>query len=317
MQAGYECEKVDQQSLSVWEAFIKTSPQFTPFMRDDYLGAVGFTSDKYLVYKKGIPVAGLCVPISEDGKQEMVPYAPYQGILYRPLPTSHKAYREHLEAVGALLEFLDGKYERIFFCNHYTVDDMRAILWHHYHTPELGKYGIEVCYTAIKDIADDVLSGLSKGRKLDYQYSIDRYGLLIQNDCDSRAMRDFMELYVETFARQGIVQSKQNLYIVSSILKRALAGGYGMLRTALTQDGKPIDSIFILFDKMNAYYLFGANHPDYRKYGGGTLLLVEAMRELQMKGVLYFDFVGVNSPLRGDFKLSFGAMLKPYYVCSF
>ncbi len=317
MSAGYECEKVDQQSLSVWEAFIKTSPQFTPFMRDDYLRAVGFTSDKYLVYKKGIPVAGLCVPISEDGKQEMVPYAPYQGILYRPLPTSHKAYREHLEAVGALLEFLDGKYERIFFCNHYTVDDMRAILWHHYHTPELGKYGIGVCYTAIKDISDDVLRGLNNLRKRDYQYSTSRYGLSIQNRCDSEAMCDFLELYVETFARQGIRSTKETLDMVESILKEAFVEGYGMMRTALAPDGKPVDSVFVLFDKMNAYYLFGANHPDYRKYGGGTLLLVEAMKELQMKGVQYFDFVGANSPLRGDFKLSFGAELKPYFVCEF
>ena len=317
MQADYTCEKVEQQSLSVWEGFITTSPQFTPFMRDDYLAVVGFTSDKYLVYKKGTPVAGLCIPVSVDGKQETVPYAPYQGILYRPLSVSHKAYRERLEAISVLLEFLDGKYEQIFFCNHYTVDDMRAVLWHHYHTPELGKYRIEVCYTAIKDIADNVLHGLSKGRRLDYQYSTDRYGLSIRNDCDDTAMNEFMNLYVETFARQGIRITKATLDMVESILKAAFAGNYGMMRTAVSPDGKSVDSILVLFDQMSAYYLFGANHPDYRKYGGGTLLLVEAMKELQMKGIRYFDFVGANSPLRGDFKLSFGAVLKPYYVCAF
>lgn len=314
---GYECEKVNQQELKMWEEFAKHSPQYTPFMRDGYLAAVGFSSDKYLVYKKGVPVAGLCIPVSADGKQEVVPYAPYQGILYRPLPTSHKAYREHLEAVGALLEFLDGKYERIFFCNHYTVDDMRAILWHHYHTPEQGMYRIELFYTAIKDISDDVLLGLNNLRRRDYQYSKDRYGLSIQNRCDSEAMRDFMGLYVETFARQGICTTKVTFDMVESILKEALTGGYGMMRTAVDPDGKSVDAIFVLFDQMNAYYLFGANHPDYRKYGGGTLLLVEAMKELSLKGVRYFDFVGANSPLRGDFKLSFGAVLKPYYVCAF
>lgn len=99
MQTGYACEKVVQQNLSAWEGFIKNSLQATPFMRDDYLAAVGFTSDKYLVYKKETPVAGLCIPISADGKQETVPYAPYQGILYRSLPVSHKVYRERLEAI--------------------------------------------------------------------------------------------------------------------------------------------------------------------------------------------------------------------------
>lgn len=301
----------------MWEKFAKQSPQFTPFMRDDYLAAVGFTSDKYLVYKKGIPVAGLCIPVSADGKQAEVPYAPYQGILYRPMPVSHKAYREHLEAVAALLEFLDGKYERIFFCNHYTVDDMRAVLWHHYHTPEQGKYKIEVFYTAIKDITDNVLGGLSKGRRLDYQYSTERHGLSIRNVCDSRAMREFMNLYVETFARQGIRITKETLDMVEAILKEVFARDYGVMRTAVAPDGKSVDSIVVLVDKMNAYYLFGANHPDFRKYGGGTLLLVEAMKELQLKGVRYLDFVGTNSPLRGDFKLSFGAALKPYYVCAF
>lgn len=136
-------------------------------------------------------------------------------------------------------------------------------------------------YAAIKDIADNVLRGLSKGLRLDYQYSTERYGLSIRNDCDSRAIREFMNLYIETFARQEIRTPQATSDTVESILKEAFAGGDGMRRTAVYPDGLPIDSIFLLFDKMNAYYLFGANHPDYRKYGGGTLLLVEAMKELR------------------------------------
>ena len=29
------------------------------------------------------------------------------------------------------------------------------------------------------------------------------------------------------------------------------------------------------------------------------------------------DFVGVNSPNRGDFKISFNPELKPYHVCTY
>ena len=81
--------------------------------------------------------------------------------------------------------------------------------------------------------------------------------------------------------------------------------------------GKAIAAILYLVDDRTVYYLFGANHPEFRKMGGGTLLVAEMIKDAFVRGVAEVDFVGVNSPNRGDYKISFNAELKPYFVASF
>ena len=64
------------------------------------------------------------------------------------------------------------------------------------------------------------------------------------------------------------------------------------------------------------YYQFGANDPDYRSSGASAHLMFETICMLAKRGIELIDFVGVNSPSRGDYKLSFNPTLKPYYVVS-
>jgi lipid II:glycine glycyltransferase (peptidoglycan interpeptide bridge formation enzyme) len=58
--------------------------------------------------------------------------------------------------------------------------------------------------------------------------------------------------------------------------------------------------------------LFGANDPAMREANASSKLLLDNIALSAQKGLQIFDFVGVNSPQRGDFKLSFNAELVPY-----
>jgi lipid II:glycine glycyltransferase (peptidoglycan interpeptide bridge formation enzyme) len=69
-----------------------------------------------------------------------------------------------------------------------------------------------------------------------------------------------------------------------------------------------------LHDADTAYYLFGANEPALRATGVSTLLLFDAMEQCREQGLLLLDMVGVNSPQRGDYKTSFGAELRSYFL---
>ena len=68
-----------------------------------------------------------------------------------------------------------------------------------------------------------------------------------------------------------------------------------------------------LFDNKTGYYLVGANDPQYRKDGTGGYVVFEQIRYCIEKGLSYVDFMGINSPFRGDFKTSFNADPKSYY----
>ena len=49
-----------------------------------------------------------------------------------------------------------------------------------------------------------------------------------------------------------------------------------------------------------------------RESKASSKLLLDNMALSAHQGIKRFDFVGVNSPQRGDFKLSFNAELVPY-----
>lgn len=315
----YTVIRIDNESNSTWQDLMKHSMQVTPFHEETYLQAVGFCGERYIVKKKSQTVAGLLVAKNRDGKQQIPSYTPYQGILFQEKADNYRARKEQLEAITLLLEELDKDYTQIWFSNHFSVTDMRAFLWHHYHEPEKGLYKIGVQYTATKNISyknsNLLVDSLSSGRKLDLRYSQGRYGLIYEKT-DVLNEEIFLQLYRETFARQNLVLNESQLLSVKRIIDTTL-GRSGFLRYAVTPEGKRIDAIYVLVERDTAYYLFGANHPEYRKCGGGTFLLVEAMKECADMGVKYFDFVGINSPYRGDFKLSFGAEIRPYYICEY
>lgn len=312
----FEIIKINSEQEEQWQLLIEQSTQTTPFIYDDYLAAVGFSANRFVVLRKKIPFMGICIPVDhKTGKSTgMVPYAPHQGLLYARSNSSFTDYHNNFEATEFLLNALfDQKVAKeISFSNSYMVDDMRAVQWHHYHQPELGMYNIRLRYTAIKQLKEPILADISKGRKLDYRYSKERYGLSCEISTDTK---DFFELYEKTFSRQGIHLNDENIGIVRNLVELLLGNGSGELWYAVDSEGKRVDATVIVYDHRKAYYLFGANDPKYRDYGGGTLLLIEQMERMREKGLSYFDFIGVNSPQRGNFKLSFGGELKAYYIC--
>src|SRR5262249_12920131 len=78
--------------------------------------------------------------------------------------------------------------------------------------------------------------------------------------------------------------------------------------------GEVAGANLFLFDRSCGYYMFGANDPEYRKTGAGTLLLAHSIRHCMERGLESVDVVGINSPNRGDFKTSFNAAPSAYHV---
>ena len=315
---SWEAEMVAANSAQ-WVQLCSDSVQSTPFIAEKYLAAVGFESKNIILKKKGSLLAGLCLPRRLDGSQAQgVPFAPYNGLIFSAQlkDQTYKTYKGRLDATANLVEYAAELYPQHFFSCHYTVDDVRSISWYNYHTPERGKYKVDILYSAVKDISDaeDIVNGLSKGRKYDYKQSVNKYAL--QNNIAEGIgeIEDFLSLYRMTFAKQEIFLDEQTMLIVENILKATLPEGKAILQYAKNTDGQNIAAVVMLYDENCAYYLFGANHPGHSSCGAGTFLLVESMKQAHEMGIKKFDFVGVNSPFRGDFKLSFGAHLVPYYV---
>ncbi len=311
----YELIKVDETD-QLWEELSACSINYTPFMREDYLNCVGYEGVRYIVIKTNRPLMGICLArnIKTGLIDSEAPFAPYQGFLYSE-NTGYNAYNSNLIATEYLLDYLykSEGFKQIEFSNYYNVKDFRAVQWHHYHEREKGTYDIRLSYTGILKLSSFSRDKMSKGRKLDLRYSTDRYGI----QCNySDNIQDFLRLYMDTFMRENICLSDETVGMVRSIIDMAMVNDYGKMLVAYNTEGEAINATFVLTDKRRAYYIFGANDPVYRKCGGATLLLVNQMEMYRDETELeYFDFIGINSPQRGDFKLSFGADIVPYFIC--
>lgn len=311
----YNVHEITSSNDQDWNYLCANSKQYTPYVRDDYLAAVDFIGKKYIVYRKETPFMGICIPLKKDcfSTSYSVPFSPHHGLLYST-GNSELEYQKKQEATAVLLGYLENIYSKISFSNHYTVQDMRPMLWHNYHDRTASHYKIDIAYTSVKYIKDDVFINMRSTRKYEYKYAKNKYGLkCVDGSCD---IYSFMNLYQKTFLRQEINLDKSTLCMVENIVRTALNNRYGFMRYAIDINGDVISAVFILYHDDTAYYIFGANDPAQRKKGGGTFLLVNAMEEAKKMGLTYFDFVGVNSPMRGSYKLSFGGELKPYYICS-
>ncbi len=313
----YDIKKIDGDNQGDWDALIETSPQYTPFMRDDYLEVIGYDAIKYIVYRKKRPFCGICIPVSRETGESVgaVPYSQYQGLVYQSSDDNYMDYHNNLEATDLLLDYLyeNSGMKKIAFSNSYTVRDIRAVQWHHYHEPEKGMYDINVWYTSIKKLDTENLENISKRRKRDYKQSQGKYHIVCERSAN---VSDFIDLYEKTFFRQGIELTEWELCTVHKITKLSLEKGFGELWYALDENGRRIDATLFVYGNQTGYYLFGANDPETRSYGGATMLFIEQMKQMVKNGITSFDFIGVNSPQRGDFKLSFGGKIVPYYECS-
>ncbi|MEO8762223.1 MAG: GNAT family N-acetyltransferase [Bacteroidia bacterium] len=116
-----------------------------------------------------------------------------------------------------------------------------------------------------------------------------------------------------TFERQGLKRSELEIKNFKNIAKAAIDSKVGNILICKNRDNIVLGATLFLEDTKAAYYFAGANHPEYRKSGCGTFLLIESIRKCYDKNLKKIDMVGINSPNRGLFKVSLNALPTPYF----
>jgi hypothetical protein len=302
-----------------WDKFVESSPQGNPFCSSYFLKALNENYE--LTFIKKDKVIQLGAVVLKSGDQPIVaPYAytMYQGIMFseisREMPY-HKRSKWALELIAFLLSEMEKRFKRISFCLHYGVDDIRGFQWFHYHEPKDNQFKIELRYTGILDLSginefDNYLEGIRKVRRYEYRQAL-KNGLIVEevNDLDL-----LVKLHDLTFERQGIKNNERQRQLVRDISEAVLIENSGKLLLCRDKTGKPASISLFLYDNKCGYYLFGANDPEYLNAGSGTYLLLEQIRCCKERGIKIIDFIGINSPNRGDFKTSFNARPVPYFV---
>ena len=308
-----------KEDRKVWDSFVRTSPQRSIFVETKFLDSLLARYDLVTCYENDVIVAGTVVIYSESGAplDAQHVFTQYQGILLadNTARALHSQLTRELKIVEYFIDQLLLNYGKLCFCQSWRFRDMRPFQWHNYHEPSKGMFKLELGYTGVLDSKeygqfDHYLSSIRTVRRQEYRKASRR--LVMSNSADAAILDD---LHDKTFGRQSISRPPQEEILVKSIADHALAGNYGKICYA-TLDEIPISAVLFLYDDRTAYYMFGANDPAYRNASGGTFLLVNMIKEAFESGLKEVDFVGINSPNRGDYKVSFNAEIRPYFVAS-
>jgi hypothetical protein len=244
----------------------------------------------------------------------------YQGVLlssaYGGMPV-HRRVRRSLEAAEFLLASLESRYERLTFWLHPSLEDVRAFSWFHYGTPDQGRFTLDVGYSALLDLTaaaplDAYLRSIRDVRREEYGRARSR-GCRVEESDDVETLERLHRL---TFERQGAARSPSAPRQLERIARGALERGLGWMLVCRDAGGAVLSATLFLHDDRCAYYLIAGNDPAGRSTGSGTFLMIENIRRCMERGLKTLDFVGINSPNRGDFKTSFNGRPVPYFVAS-
>lgn len=318
--SAYRVEEVPLDS--VWDEWVEHSPQGTIFQNSHVLSALSANPRGYLISKANQPKALLGLMLSDDG-QHVVPHGSvvYTGIMFLQHDKKQNLVQKRdeefrISCVGA--SFLEQTYHNIYLSLSPNVTDIRPFIWHRY-GEKSGRFIADVRYTSLIR-----LDGLQDDRSADRGRAYQEMGKSRRQELRKARLKGvttesttdialFEALYLETFMRQGSPPPADIQRDLRRQMTSLLETGRGRLFISRLADGHPGSAAFFGVDSKRAYYIYGAADAASRGGHTGTAVLWDAMRALAKDGVVELDLEGVNSPLRGHFKLSFGGTLVPYY----
>lgn len=302
----------------VWDELVCNSIEANPFLMSSFLRSIKQENSRFVLSEGGKALIGTCI-FNSFGSLPESPHAfcLYQGVFFPDRTLNNYAdENERLRRLQKLIECLDSKAERLHLSFHPEIKDIRAIDWFYYAAEKSNLVpNIKVRYTGLLEVQkfdsfEDYLKSIRKERLREYKKSLDTQYKIDLNSCD---IENFLNIYKLTFSRKGQEVSSELLSRVSNIISSGLRDGSGTLKMLYSEELEPVSGAFILSDERTDVYLFGANDITYRNSYGSTRLILESLKATFQQSKKTFDFCGMNSPLRGEFKSSFNARLAPYF----
>jgi hypothetical protein len=302
------------QSTKIWDCFLTEAIESSPFMFSWFSDILDSNNEKLHYIENGIPKAA--VLLYKNGDKVIHPnYSVYHSLCFKPQETEN--ITERYRILENIVEELTDTYkEGLKFSFHPQIVDLRPLLWHNFEENEREKFNVKIRYTAILDLdsinnIDDYLKEIRENRKRDYKKSIKEkiYSSI------GATKEEVIDLYQKTFERQGISVDSKSLIFLEKLTKN-INSETGFIYAARNKDGLAIAITICLLDKDTAYSLIIANDSEFRNTGANTACMLGSLLYAKELGKKFFDFIGANSPQRGDFKLSFNSELRRYFEAS-
>ena len=296
---------LDPCQYDEWDQFVSRSDQGNIFCYSWWLDAATKSNFKiYTVLENNEIVAGFPAPLDAHNKINEPPLTRTLGVLFRPQSHLQDDKRSDTERKW-LIYLLENIHLKDFvqICTHHTITDCLPFKWKG--LKQTTRYTYLIDYKGKTE--DDLRTGLNRGKKSMINKAL-RHGLKVEESDDFKLLYHVTEM---SFKRQGL---KFRLpYDTLHLLDNA-AGNKGnrLILKVFDQAGKIHAAIYLAFNNRSAYYLLSGSYPEYRDFGGHTLVLWEAIKYFRDK-VDYFNFGGSEIRNIEEHVRGFGGVMTPYF----
>ena len=302
-----------------WDQFVGNSPQGSMFCQRVFLSALNGSFRPFYVLKNNELKAAFLLMETPGSRTDLHELVIHSGPMLAgadPQQNQAQALSEEFRVLSFIAAELPEQFAAVALSTHPDLSDLRPFLWHNYQS-DGPKYKCELRYTAYLNIAgadrdcpldqNPVYRLANKSRRQEIRYAA-KAGVTTVEEID---LELFASFYEAVFERRGLTPEPTTKE-VSGVMSSLSAAGLLRMFVSRTAEGQPGSIAVFGLDARRAYYLYGANDPALRDGHTGTAVLWDAFRALAAD-VSEVDLEGVNSPMRGYFKLSFGAELRPYH----
>ncbi|MBI3601356.1 MAG: GNAT family N-acetyltransferase [Candidatus Omnitrophica bacterium] len=300
-------------SQEYWDLFVDASAQGTVFNKSFFLKSYGHPVSYLICYKGEEVVAGFGL-VKEGDNIRPMPYSVLGGIIFKDLVELNNYRRNEtiFMALEAFAQYLFDHYTEVDFTNHWDITDMRAFDWVNYHDRQKGYYQIFPRYTSLLDISDPAnTDGYARKRIRELDKGVDEGYKFFTRGIDDISL--LSRLHEMNFIRQGITRSEEEKRALVHICENLMNAQAGTLLATYVNDEPAVVSFFV-YDQHRAYHLFVGADLDLKDLGVGTKNFYDSCLFLNSQlGYKELDLVGANSPLRSNYKLSYGGRLVPYF----
>ena len=293
------------------ETFEKDSPQSSIFSSIELLENFKKNLDLYSI-NKGSELKSLVYLLKEKKNIISDPLI-YSGMLFSPQKKQKNCryLAEKFKLTEVFIEEILKKYSNIDLNLHYNFEDIRPFLWFNYNLSNKPKYIVDVRYTALIEIENKTINEIFENFDDVKQRDIKKCDKNVDISFDNKTNIELLKkFYEKTMKKNKGEFSKNNLIKMVNFMKQADNNDKGF-QTNVYFKNKPVYSIFFSLHQKTACFLY-AGETNHKDRLSGTYCLWKAIEYCQKK-INSIDLEGINSPLRGSFKITFGGSLKNYY----
>jgi len=288
-----------------WDLFVDQSPQGDVFCYSWWLYAISWSKFRILaVFENGKIVAGIPMAFDSNNRVNQPPLTRTLGVLYQPQEglSGHKQDSNRRRWLEALLEeFPLNNFMQM--CCHQSFNDWLPFRWKGFKQTTRYTYIIE--YKNSDRTA--LWRNLNRTQK-DLVHRAQNHGIVVEITDDIRLLYDYVS---KSYQRQGLVFKTpfNDLERLDEALKKR---GNRTILKAVDPSGQVYSVLYGVHNHKFAFMSIAGSDPEYRSWGGYSLLFWEAINYFSDK-VDFFNFGGsdiepIEKHLRG-----YGGKLTPYF----